>query len=61
MFLYTTLANGGRVALHVQPSMMTLVDEFKLLNPTIIVSAPRLYDMIYREYEAELKMLQDNK
>ena len=54
MFLYTTLANGGRLALHVQPNMMTLFDEFKLINPTILVSAPRLYDMVYREYEAEL-------
>jgi fatty acid CoA ligase FadD9 len=56
MFVYTTLANGGRIALHERPDMATLFEELKLVNPTIIVSAPRLYDMVYREYEGELAL-----
>lgn len=56
MFIYTLIFNGGHIALHTNPDTVTLFDEFLIVNPTIMVSAPRLYDIIYCQYEQELRL-----
>ena len=61
LFIYTCIFNGGCIALHTNPDIGTIFDEFLIVNPTIVVSAPRLYNMIYREYEEDIKNCKDSE
>ena len=45
--------NGGRVAIH-QGDMENLLKEFKTVRPSYLTSPPRLFNMVYNNFQRDL-------
>ena len=52
--LYGTLGNGGTAYFAAKSDLSTLLDDLALVRPTRLDFVPRIWDMLYQEFESEL-------
>ena len=52
--LYGTLGNGGTTYFAAQSDLSTFLDDLALVRPTRLDFVPRIWDMLYQEFQSEL-------
>lgn len=55
--LYGALANGGTAYFVADSSLSTMLDDLALVRPTMLNFVPRIWDMLYAEFNAEVDRL----
>jgi fatty acid CoA ligase FadD9 len=54
MIVYGTLGNGGTAYFAATSDLSTLLDDLALVRPTELAFVPRIWDMLYQEFQREL-------
>src|ERR1700728_2708723 len=52
--LYGTLGNGGTAYFAANSDLSTLLEDLRLVRPTELNSVPRIWEMLYSEYQSEV-------
>ncbi|MGO4615853.1 carboxylic acid reductase [Nocardia sp. 2YAB30] len=54
MILYGTLGNGGTAYFAAKSDLSTLLEDLALVRPTQLTFVPRIWDMLFQEFQSEL-------
>ncbi|WP_327117734.1 thioester reductase domain-containing protein [Nocardia sp. NBC_01730] len=54
MILYGTLGNGGTTYFAAKSDLSTLLEDLALVRPTQLTFVPRIWDMLFQEFQSEL-------
>ena len=52
--LYGTLGNGGTAYFAARSDLSTLLEDLRLVRPTELNFVPRIWEMLYSEYQSEV-------